>query len=92
MSLNCDKCGIEVPATNNAVYLDIIITQNPLLVLAVSRHLLPLIEDGTTVCAGSPSRAQYIEGQPRDLRGDFPYNNSMEARVRLAYVKLLKMA
>ena len=92
MSSACDKCGTEVPAINDAVNLDFIITGNPLLGFAYSRHLLPVIIDGVTVCAGSPSRAQYIEGQPRDARGMYGYTSEQETKVREAYATMLETA
>lgn len=89
MSSACDKCGNEVPAANDAVNLDFIITGDPLLGFAISRHLLPVVIDGVTVCTGSPSRAQYIEGQPRDARGVYGYTSEQETRVREAYATML---
>lgn len=49
------------------------------------RHLLPI--EG---CVGSPSRAQYLENQPRDPR--YPYEYDQEAAWRDAYDKLCKLA
>ena len=52
-----------------------------------SRHFLPVFDnDGEKVCAGSPSRAQFIEGQPRDSRG-FGYPRELEGKFRKAYQK-----
>lgn len=56
---------------------------------AIPRHLLPVVEDGKVVCEGSPSRAQYIEGQPRDPRGSlYPYDETIEAQRRAAYASM----
>ncbi|MFZ2682115.1 MAG: hypothetical protein WAZ14_03420 [Patescibacteria group bacterium] len=52
-----------------------------------SRHLLPVMDGEEVVCAGSPSRAQYIEGQPRDERG-FIYDSSREVLHRAAYARI----
>jgi hypothetical protein len=86
----CDKCGTEVPPINDAVNFDLILTGDPLLIFATSRHLLPVVEEGVVVCAGSPSRAQYLEGQLRDSRGLFDYDSSLESRFRQVYAKLLE--
>ncbi len=52
------------------------------------RHLLPVHNRyGKLVCSGSPSRAQYIEGQPRDTRG-YGYNLEREAKYREAYARI----
>ncbi|MBI5153470.1 MAG: hypothetical protein HZA36_03370 [Parcubacteria group bacterium] len=72
--LKCDKCGEEVHPSNDAVLVAMeagTISMVGLLVYG-SRHFLP-----TENCKGSPSRAQYIEGQPRDTRG-FVYNEEDE--------------
>lgn len=56
-----------------------------------SRHFLPLInEEGEVLCEGSPSRAQYIEGQPRDSRPEYPYDKRDETAWRrsFAYVQV----
>lgn len=87
MNTKCDKCGTEVPENNDAVVFEAIRTDNPLFCLALSRHLLPVIEDGTVVCEGSPSRAQYLEGQPRDTRG-YTYYSDYESVSRKAYAEL----
>lgn len=34
------------------------------------RHFLPVFDGVKKICEGSKSNAQYIEGQPRDDRGD----------------------
>ena len=84
----CDKCGKVVNADNDAVDLEFIMrfgTRPDALEKFVNggaRHLLP-----TGTCEGSPSRAQYLDGQPRDTRG-YPYIESMEAPWRKAYEKL----
>jgi len=79
--LVCDKCGEAVPDHNDAVRLDIELGAGPGLITAQPRHLLP-----TETCPGSPSRAQYLEGQPRDDR--YPYDPQYEAAVRAAYARM----
>lgn len=89
----CDKCGRPVDPTNNAVNIDVgILALNNrqqdaffLGITALPRHLLPV--DG---CPGSPSRAQYLEGQPRDPRPDYEYDELMEPLVREAYELMVK--
>lgn len=88
---NCDKCGREVPPENDIVFLGIELG-DPVAAFAKSRHLLPVIEDGIGICEGSPSRAQYLEGQPRDHRTEYPYFPELEAIHREAYRKMQKYA
>lgn len=85
----CDKCGLPVPMGNDAVNLAILIPGNATayLVMARPRHLL-----ATEHCEGSPSRAQYLEGQPRDQRDQYPLNEGMVQVVREAYAALQDMA
>lgn len=81
----CDKCHMDVPFDNDATFIESIVTGQPFTILAnKARHFLP-----TENCEGSPSRAQYIEGQPRDKRG-YPYNPEMEQVWRDAYAKNLE--
>lgn len=61
-----------------------------MLVFAQSRHLLPVQEGGRVVCEGSPSRAQYLEGQPRDRRPQYAYDPKLEEPTRTAYTTLLE--
>lgn len=86
----CNKCGLPVGPTNDVVWLDYIMTGNPLLLFAQSRHLFPVVVWGVRVCEGSPSRAQYLEGQPRDSRPEYSYAPDQEAAFRAAYVALVK--
>jgi hypothetical protein len=89
----CDKCGRSVSPENDAVLLQIFIKREWIgLLFGPRRHLLPVVENGTVVCEGSPSRAQYLEGQPRDTRPGSLYDQSMEARVRTAYAHVLRNA
>jgi hypothetical protein len=93
MSLGCNKCGAAVPSSNDAVIFDALLTGNSLIALfGVPRHLLPVIEDSVVVCEGSPSRAQYIEGQLRDQRGDYPYDEAQEPVMRAAYAAMQERA
>lgn len=48
---------------------------------------MPVFENGIQICEGSPSRAQYIEGQPRDSRAPYAYRPEWEQRYRDAYAK-----
>ncbi len=93
MHENCDKCGRPVPPENNAINVAVETGANELLmVFASPRHFLPVVECGQQICPGSPSRAQYIEGQPRDTRGLYPYNPDYEQVFRPAYAKVLANA
>lgn len=80
----CDKCGRPVALRDSAVILDAIADGHPdfTIFLVNDRHLLPVVEAGVTVCPGSPSRAQYLSGQPRDPR--YGYKAELEARYRQA--------
>ena len=84
----CDKCGRVVATINDATVLDAIAFEEPAVAFMYhARHLLPVVENGTVVCEGSPSRAQYLDGQPRDTRG-YPYLPEHEARYRAAYAEM----
>ncbi|KND49480.1 MAG: hypothetical protein AB203_00140 [Parcubacteria bacterium C7867-008] len=86
----CDKCGDLVPFENNAVLVDMEINGVDIgHLFAQGRHLMPVYEDGVMICPGSPSRAQYIKGQPRDTRGSYPYRLEDEAEWREAYARVL---
>ncbi|MGW8177949.1 MAG: hypothetical protein ACWGQW_04030 [bacterium] len=83
--VTCDKCGKEVPWENDATIVESYYHGEPSFIMFHhSRHFLP-----TEDCEGSPSRAQYIEGQPRDTRG-YPYDESREWKWRDAYAQALK--
>lgn len=87
--MECDKCHTDVPPSNDATLLDAILMDEPMLAfISVPRHLLPVIVDGTQVCEGSPSRAQYLEGQSRDTRTAYPYDPDREEPIRAAYAAL----
>jgi hypothetical protein len=81
----CDKCGRRVPFENSSFA----VAHEAGLILRSDRHFLPITENGVTVCEGSPSNAQYIEGQPRDIRPEYPYLEEREAEVREAYKRHL---
>ena len=54
-----------------------------------SQHLLPVVDGGSVVCAGSPDRAQYVStDQPRLSN----YNPENEAVCRAAYERMLARA
>lgn len=87
----CDKCHRWVPPENDMA-LVMAATGIPgsewIPAIWHSRHFLPVLEDdGTVLCEGSPSRAQYIEGQPRDTRG-YRYDERLEPLYRSAWRKL----
>ena len=97
--MHCDKCGQEVEPGNDASviaakamamasgekwFLTSIVTKN-------SRHFLP-VKDGTgkEICPGSPSRFQYLEGQPRDPRPGAEYVPDLEIPYRTAFREVQK--
>jgi len=87
----CDKCGKEVPLSNDAVAFQFICEHGNLpgvfeRLQYGARHLLP-----TEDCEGSPSRAQYLIGQPRDTRG-YAYKVEQEKGCRESYQKLRELA
>lgn len=96
MTLHCDKCGLAVPITNDATQLEALVQglsgQEAALALVATtaRHLLPMENGGVLVCPGSPSRAQYLDGQPRDER--YPYDPSKEKAYRAAFERLKGMS
>lgn len=88
---DCDKCHTRVPSNNDLTLFLVILTGDPMFAFQTSRHLLPVVVEGATVCEGSPSRAQYLEGQARDARGQFPYREDAEAKMRAAYAEYLEV-
>lgn len=86
----CHKCHCMVAPANNAVFLEII-RQNTM-ILGVARHLFPVVVNGDLICEGSPSRVQYLEGQPRDTRPQGRYLSDLERPYRDAYAKLQELA
>jgi len=85
--MNCDKCGKPVPRENDATQVYAVAFDRPMaLIFYKPRHFMP-----TADCEGSPSRAQYIEGQPRDERG-YEYDPALEGPYRAAYLSLLSEA
>ncbi len=87
-SLCCDRCGLPCPPHNDAAVFDMILLHDLSAIFAMARHLLPVYKNGKMVCSGSPSRAQYIHGQPRDTRTAYAYNPIYEEPYRKAYNKL----
>lgn len=82
---NCDKCGRTVPPGNDVVHL-LAAGGDPVVLLTNrSRHLLPVTQGTEVVCEGSPSLAQYLEGQPHDSRPQYAYKPEREPVVRKAY-------
>jgi hypothetical protein len=71
--------GMVAP-NNDRTIIEAVVRGSRMVVAAnSSRHFLP-----TPTCQGSPSAAQYIEGQPRDQRG-YPYDEAAESKWRAAY-------
>ncbi len=89
----CFKCHREVAIENDAGHLGYLVFGEATGSQCGSRtiHFLPVIEDSVVVCIGSPYRAQYIEGQPRD-NGGYWYFKSHEASIRAAHQKLQELA
>lgn len=87
----CDKCGLGVHPRNDVTLITSIANGNPNIALdRQSRHFLPVYDsNGKVICDGSPNRAQYIEGQSRDVRGRYPYVPSMESKYRRAYSEIV---
>jgi len=84
----CDKCGQVVLRENSMMLLQKLRGKIRVAGYNHDRHLLPVKEQ--VPCEGSPSRAQYIEGQPRDPRGIYGYFPAMEKSVREAYAKMME--
>ena len=85
----CDKCGKPVHPSNDAglIEAEVVRIKNikayfPVLAMYRARHFLP---EGN--CEGSPSRAQYIKGQPKDKRG-YSYNKDLKPLYRQAFTTL----
>ena len=107
---DCDKCGLLVLPENDALVFAMFYREEPetadydgetpILGLnnACHRHLFPVFnKDGEIVCAGSPSRAQYVGGFS-DTRCDNGYYSEYYApgfkrafgRFREVYPSLIK--
>ncbi len=90
----CWKCKGEVPVKNDGGHIGYLVWSDPTGLQCGSRtiHFLPVVikdKNGVdvVVCLGSPYRAQYIEGQPRDTR-HYLYFKEYVAPVRAAFQKL----
>jgi hypothetical protein len=88
--LHCDKCGTMVHPSNNAYMFLAILEERNTNNVRLGRHLLPV-----PGCEGSPSSAQYLPGQPQDMRGVKkgavrPYNFARENKYRQAHERLLQ--
>jgi len=90
MKNKCDKCGQEVLPHEDAGALEFLLCQAIETVFIPSRHIFPVVKDGKMVCEGSPSRAQYLPGQPRDSRTAYPYIPAKEQEIRAAFAELQK--
>ena len=86
----CSRCGEEVLASNNAVLFDGLLQHVDVRSIhGEARHLLPVYdENGIKTCIGSPSRAQYLEGQPKDTRGGHDYHPEVEDIFRAIYAEM----
>jgi hypothetical protein len=84
----CKKCGKIVEPSNDAFILILLMTSKNLSEMPdKSQHLLPIKDaKGNTVCEGMPKRAQYLEGQHRNIYGR--YLSFLEAPTRDAYRQL----
>ena len=98
----CDKCGQEIiPAYNNLCVVAAIaeaieddLRSDKFILMHVNatrfnkpaRHFLLVRNGDTLFCEGSPSRGQFIEGQPRDMRG-YEYTEGLEKLYRAAWAK-----
>lgn len=89
----CHKCKKPVSVRNDGGHIGYLVFSDPtgLQCGPHTTHFLPVVENGIVLCEGSPYRAQYLEGQPRDKR-HFLYFKSSEAPVRAAYQKLQALA
>lgn len=88
----CDKCGGLVDEKNDAYELlaNLDPASSALRLYAPKfRHILPVRDDdGNIVCEGSPSTAQYLPGQPKDLRMNASFNKVMGKKIRRAYFQM----
>lgn len=75
----CKKCGHFVPAWNDDTLIRSLYLKQPgILSIFPPCHFLP-----TANCEGSPNGAQYLEGQPRDVReGMYSYAKDRESSIR----------
>ena len=80
---HCDKCGELVDPRNDTTVLLAFLLKDWTLIFAEPRHLI-----ATDFCEGSPSRAQYIQGQPLDPRPEYPYDSRLENPIRQAYAQI----
>ena len=90
LNTRCDKCNEEVADSNNVLLLELVMGGDVRVLLAHSRHLLPHWVDGSVVCPGSPSRAQYLPGRPRDTH--YAYTKANEEATRAAYAKITTLS
>lgn len=90
----CDKCGKTVPSDNDALSYEAVLYQHPRMFNGDrTRHLVPVVdENGTVLCQGSPSRAQYFPGQAPDTHPEYKINPERLDAHRMAYTKFLEEA
>lgn len=96
----CDRCGRPVTPLNDALRLALrenriakrisAIQEQQHIEQQAPRHLLPIMEDEVQVCPGSPSLAQYLPEQPRDLRPQYAYQEHLVEQYRRAYWQLIR--
>lgn len=83
----CDKCQkMLMPEDDVLLVASFALAAPDFILMGPHRHLLPTDEG----CEGSPSSAQYLEGQPRDTRKGYKYHQPLEQPMRRAYVLLQK--
>jgi hypothetical protein len=81
----CDKCGKPVNPHNDATIIEAVKNGRKMIVFTSQpRHFLPI-----PGCPGSPSRAQYIQGQSRDPRST--YDSKQESAWRDAYARAQRL-
>ncbi len=92
--MNCPKCGLEVRFDNDGSVFEAILRHgDPLLAITIKPyHLLPVVDKGIVRCTGSPSRAQYVAGQPRDQRPEYAYDPAKQPFYAAAYDGMLAFA
>ena len=85
--IDCERCNTPVPPENDVTLFEFFRTGDRVQALAHPRHLLPVVVEGRQICPGTTSRAQYLDGQPRDPR--YNYHAELEQPSRAAYATLL---
>ena len=86
--LLCEKCQRPVSSNNNVLVFNLLKGgfSKPTWVVK-GQHLLPVVENGKTICEGEPSITQYLEGYPRDPSLGC-YDPALEDEVRRTFRQL----